>query len=255
MADGRRSKRLKTSHQEEDAPVTQKTRGRLRSKKSTSTQIFRFWDLPKELRLIIYEFAFAPSTRQVCMRIFPDAAYNATGAMVPLAKRTHLPHSLLLASKLLYDEAIAIFHRDTQFEVRCYLDKTEWTTRARRLGSVSDSRVFSHIQHLALQVYFEDDMDLFDYKHRLALLVSALGRGRKLATLDITFFWDWSGDRLLEPAEVRPLMLALASLACTSRAQVHWFDVEADEDGMEIPAWVPCDYRNMITELEDAIIL
>lgn len=262
MADVRRSKRLKLLHeQDNNGPTTQKRRRRGRTKPVTSTQVFRLLDLPKELRLLIYEFAFATSTRIVYMRLCPDAVYHTTeisGTMLPFKKIIHPSHSLLLANTLLYDEAIDLFYRDTWFDVQCHVDRGELTTRALRLGKVSNIRVFRHVQHLALQIHIKHDMDLFDWKHRLALLVSAIGRCRKLRILDIAFFWDWSGsDRLLEPSEVRPLMLALASLSCTTRIHVHWADIEPEYDdfGDEVRTWVPCDYRNMATELEDAIIL
>lgn len=73
---------------------------------------FRFMDLFKELRLIVYEFAFLPCSRRVHIRTF-DEGYNVTRAMGPLGLLAQPPYPLLLASKTIYFESIGIFFDDT----------------------------------------------------------------------------------------------------------------------------------------------
>jgi len=100
MADGRQSKQLMMSPRD----------------------VSRFLDLPKELRLSIYELAFEPTKgRNMFVQLFAQV-YNATCAADQDRMRRLPAHGLLTTNKLIYNEAIDVFHQHTKVEVRCHVD-------------------------------------------------------------------------------------------------------------------------------------
>jgi hypothetical protein len=138
-----------------------------------SKDVFPFLDLPKELRLWIYEYTFAlPKGRYAYIQL-SHQVYNATNAI-----QRHHGHSysavpgILTVNKLVYREAIDILYQTTRVEIRCFADTDDSTPNAPGLGSVSDCLFMAHIQHLELTIHIDKPNCLREFVERVRPLVS-----------------------------------------------------------------------------------
>lgn len=221
MAEGRRSKHLKVFHELDDASVARSAQRFLRQKeqgapsKATRTadgtvggETFRFCDLPKDIRLEIYEVAFEPPPGGRKIVIFiQKQVYNAT-FIYSNGSPCYAAHGLLMTNEQIHEEAIDVFHRHSKFQVKCcgfdfssvvdpFGGARLYQLSARHdLGAIRDCRFFNSVQHLSLEIHIQASDFIRELITRLQPLTGALAGGQKLACLNIKFLHQ--SDPILE---------------------------------------------------------
>ncbi|KAK6395114.1 hypothetical protein LTR65_001303 [Meristemomyces frigidus] len=149
-----------------------------------------------------------------------------------MKERSAPVHGLLTANKLVYNEAVDIFHEDTRFKVRCYANAYNFMPQAPGLGKVSDCQLFSHIRHLELNVYINKPDGLRDFINRLRPLLDALDDGRRLFCLDLAFMHNCSDEEhpsmylKMAPTfdKLKSVISVFQRLGCSGNVNVRWSD-------------------------------
>lgn len=161
-------------------------------------------DLPKDLRLVVYERAFESNGRNIFLYCRREEIYKAPAWHYEFKNRLKPPHALFLVNSTIYNEAIRIFHQNTKFVMWYAFNPGPYykSTRSRSLHKISAGRFWKYVKHLVIQARISEAGQAQALASLTHGMLAPLDDGGKLRHLTVRLLLDRGHPPGIQPPAV-----------------------------------------------------